>query len=423
MGNFKLNSSNPNHVIGLKAEPLDLVRIGFVGLGIRGKKAVERIKAIEGVEIVALADLVEDNVAEVATKLKEKDSHCQPHCYSGPHAEERLIDRSDIDLVYISTEWESHTNIAIKALKSGKHAAIEVPAAMTLEEIYALVETAEQTRKHCIQLENCIYDRFELTTLHMVQSGLLGDVIHAKGGYVHSLLYHWREHRNDWRLRYNIEHRGDLYPTHGFGPICLAMDIHRGDRLSYLVCMDSQPHITPHELEETYGESFGHYRNGDHTQTIIKTEKGKTIYLEHDVSSPRPYSRSFQLTGSKGFVQKYPEPVMAFLPEQLGGRYYAHPNHPNTLDYIPTEEMERLMEEYRHPIMTEEMLRAVEGLEGNLPMSVVMDRRLIHCLRHGLPLDMDVYDLAEWCCIIPLTAQSLDGGSVPVAIPDFVNRS
>lgn len=406
---------NHNHLLSFRAEPIPVVRIGIVGLGVRGSKALDRLVEIPGVRIVALADLDES----VVRKASELLPYREVSCYTGECAATSCVTDSCVDLLYITTTWESHAEIATEGMMHGKHVAIEVPAAISMAQIWQLVETAEQTRRHCFMLENSVYDRFELSMLHMAQCGIFGEIVHAKGGYVHNLHSQWLQHREDWRLAHNIARRGDLYPTHGVAPLCLAMNIHRGDRLSRLVAMEAVPKHTPRVLGDHYGEDFSSFANGDHTQTIIQTEKGCTLYIEHDVASYRPYSRSLQIVGTDGFAQKYPYPVLSLKPEYCNGISYNSAVHPDLPDYLPHEQTEQLLQKYSHPILTPDILDGIKHLEGHAPMSGIMDRRLIYCLQKGLPLDMDVYDMAEWCSIIPLSEESLRLGSVPIEIPDF----
>lgn len=393
-------------VIGLTAEPIDTVKVGFVGLGMRGSSAVHRYTFIQDAKIVALCDVEPDRV-EKQRKMLEDHGITRVKTYSGSEdAYKEMCRQEDIDLIYVATDWAHHAPIGIYAMEQGKHVAIEVPAAMTLEEIWALVNTAERTRKHCMQLENCVYDFFELTTLNMAQHGLFGEVLHVEGAYIHDLGPFWWEYWRNWRLDYNSKHRGDLYPTHGIGPVCQLLDIHRGDRMKTLVSMDTKPASGPGYSKKYTGEYCEDFKNGDHTMTMIGTENGKTILIEHDVMNPRPYSRMYQLTGTEGFASKYPV-------EQISVRDL------NTRKEVVSEEMmKQLMQEYKHPIHKEieEIARKVGGHGG---MDFVMDYRLVYCLHHGLPLDMDVYDLAEWCSVIELSRISLENGNRPVEVPDF----
>ena len=410
------------HVLGLRAPKLDTVRVGFIGLGMRGPGAVERFTHIPGVKIAALCDKHADRV-ERSQKILEKAGLPAAAAYGGSEeAWKELCQRSDIDLVYIATDWKHHAEMMIYAMEQGKHVACEVPAAMTLDEIWKVVDTAERTQKHCMMLENCVYDFFELTTLNMARQGLFGEILHVEGGYLHNLEDFWDYYEGDWRMQYNKSHRGDVYPTHGFGPACQLLDIHRGDRLDYLVSMDTKPANIPEYLIEKRGmsrEEAYDFRNGEHTMTMVRTGKEKTILIRHDVSSPRPYSREYEVTGTKGFAQKYPQEGYAFRsdsPVDAG----VMPDHENLSGhgFVSDAAKKALMETYKHPIHKEleEQAKQVGGHGG---MDFIMDYRLVYCLRNGLPLDMDVYDLAEWCCLVPLSEISLDNGSAPVAVPDF----
>lgn len=405
-------------MIAFAAEPIDTVRVGFIGLGMRGPGAVSRFTKIPGTKIVALCDLDSANV-ERCQRILDNAGLERVASYSGEEdAWKQLVERDDIDLVYIATDWKHHAPMALYAMENGKHTAIEVPAAMDLDEIWALINTSEKTRKHCMMLENCVYDFFEMNTLNMAQQGLFGEVLHTEGSYIHNLQDFWGEYWNNWRLDYNKEHRGDIYATHGMGPACQLLDIHRGDRMTTLVAMDTKAVTGPKLVEKFTGEKTDSFANGDHTMTMIRTANGKTIHIQHDVMNPRPYSRMYQLTGTKGFANKYPREGYAFEPEQIDSA--TMPDHENLTAHscISDEQKAALIEKYTHPIIREvgEYAKTVGGHGG---MDYIMDYRLIYCLRNGLPLDMDVYDLAEWCSLAPLTRLSIENGSAPVEVPDF----
>ena len=228
-------------VLQLTAPPMETVRVGFIGLGMRGPDAVERFSQIEGTDIKGLCDVEAERVEE-CQQLLEKLGRPRAAGYSGStEAYKAMCDRDDIDLVYIATDWVHHVPLAVYAMEHGKHVAVEVPAAMTLDEIWLLINTSERTRKHCMMLENCVYDFFEIAVLNMAQQGLFGEVLHVEGSYLHNLDDFWPEYWNNWRLDYNMKHRGDIYPTHGIGPDCQVLNIHRGDRMEYLVAMDTKP--------------------------------------------------------------------------------------------------------------------------------------------------------------------------------------
>ena len=405
-------------VIQLVTPKLETVRVGFIGLGMRGPGAVERWLHIPGSQIVALCDIDEARVRKAAAKVTNAGAPEPALYYGDEESWKKLCERDDIDVVYIVTDWKNHAKMGIYAMEHGKHAAIEVPAAMTLDEIWALINTSERTRKHCIQLENCVYDFFELTTLNMAQKGLFGEVLHVEGSYIHNLEEFWAAYANDWRLAYNREFRGDVYATHGLGPACQLLDIHRGDRMTTLVAMDTKA-VTGPELEKKLnGVDAPDFQNGDHTMTFIRTENGKTIHIQHDVMNPRPYSRMYQLTGTNGFANKYPIQQYCLRPESAeSGEVPDHENL-NMHSAVPRNVMHAMMEQYKHPIHRE-LEETAKKVGGHGGMDYIMDYRLVYCLQNGLPLDMDVYDLAEWCCMAELTRLSIENGSAPVAVPDF----
>lgn len=405
-------------MLAFAAEPIDTVRVGFIGLGMRGADAVSRFTHIPGSKIVAICDIDSARTVNAAKPVTDAGMDAPALYYGSEDAWKQLCERPDIDLVYIATDWLNHTPMAVYAMEQGKHTAIEVPAALTLDEIWELINTSERTRKHCMQLENCVYDFFELNTLNMAQAGLFGEVLHVEGSYIHNLNEFWPYYWNNWRMDYNSKNRGDIYPTHGMGPACQLLDIHRGDRITSLVAMDTKAVGAPDYLEKTTGTRPENFANGDHTMSMMSTANGKTLLIQHDVVNPRPYSRMYQLTGTKGFANKYMHEGYAFEPEQLDADEI--PDHENLSahGFISDEQKNALLEKYTHPLIREvgDVARTVGGHGG---MDYIMDYRLIYCLRNGLPLDMDVYDLAEWCAVAPLSALSLENNSAPVAFPDF----
>ena len=398
MANTALTDKNSSsRVLKLRCEALDTVRIGFIGVGARGQRAVERMMNIEGTKIVALCDFIDENL-EASGAIVTKYGGEAPITLKGEDGWKALCKREDIDLIYICTDWVSHANIATYALEHGKHTALEVPAAMSVEDCWRLVDAAEQAQRHCIMLENCCYDEFELAMLNMVQKGVFGDIIHAEASYIHDLRERISLNDNgnrrwiNWQVEYMATHIANFYPTHGLGPVALALGIHRGDRMKSIVSVSSQAIGDPDKFRGTMNSS------------IIKTEKGRTILLQHGIALPRPYSRSFLLSGTKGYVQKYPAPYMAFAPD--------------TTDVLSGDRCLALAEEYKHQFVTEYKERGVEICDRRW-IDFIMDSRLIYCLRNGLPLDMDVYDAAEWSSLVELSEQSALQGGVPVEIPDF----
>jgi hypothetical protein len=403
------------NMCGYAAPKLDIVRIGVIGLGMRGSEAVERLSYIEGVEITALCDKYPDRVTASQKKLA-KMGRSQAQEYSGEEGWKALCESKDIDLVYTPTPWHLHTPIALYAMKNGKHVATEVNAGLTIDDCWQLVETSEKTRRHCMMLENCCYDFFELLTLSMARNGMFGEIVHAEGAYIHDLsrsyLFNKNAYADMWRLKQNIQHNGNLYPTHGLGPVAQCMNINRGDKMDHLVSMSTND-FTLNDLSKEMAAKdpfftayTGKTYRGNMNTTIIRTSKGKTIMLQHDVSSLRPYSRLHLLSGTKGIAQKYP------APERIA---FGH-------TWIKKEDLDELYKKYSPPIVSHigQIAKEVGGHGG---MDFIMDWRLIDCLRNGLPLDQDVYDASSWSSIFALSGRSVAKRSVTVDIPDFTRGS
>ena len=391
-------SPGQESALKMACDPIDTVRVGFIGIGGRGASAVWRYTEIPGAKIVAVADKYQEKIDYIINDLAA-DGITGIDGYVGEDAWKEMCNRDDIDLIYICTPWLLHTPMAVYAMEHGKHAVCEVPSATSIDECWQLVNTCEKTRKHFMMLENCCYDFFETSTREMAHAGLFGEILHVEGAYLHNLDPYWEGYTDNWRLSYNQSHRGDNYPTHGIGPICQVLNIHRGDRLDYVVSMDTK---------SVRGAAKGkllmdadEFADGDHTVSLIRTVNGKMVEVQHNVYSNRPYSRIHQLTGTEGFAQKYPQEHIA-----LGE------------DFLDWEAKEALLEQYKP-----EMIRKIEDkareVGGHGGMDYIMDYRLIYCLRNGLPLDEDVYDAAEWCCLTELSGLSMKYGSVPVEVPDF----
>ncbi len=396
---------------GYAAPKIETVRVGIIGLGMRGPGAVERMSNIQGVEIRALCDTRPDRV-EAAQKILSKHGLPAAKSYSGNNdVWKELCQSPDIDLVYICSPWKMHTPMAVYAMENGKHAASEVPAATTLEEAWQLVETSEKTRKHCMMLENCCYDFFELLTLNMVRQGFFGEIVHVEGAYLHdlrSLNFSKTGYTDMWRLKENQHRNGNLYPTHGLGPVCQVLNINRGDRMMYLTSMSGNDFMMGAMAAELaakdsfYNEFATLGYRGNMNTTSVRTEKGKTIMIQHDVTSPRPYSRIHHISGTKGVAIKYPEP---------GRIASAH-------EWFSAEEIAKLEAEYT-PEIVKRVGALAKEIGGHGGMDFLMDWRLIDCLRNGLPLDEDVYDAALWSCIAPLSQWSVANQSNSIQVPDF----
>jgi len=365
------------------------------------------------VEIIAISDRVPGYIADARKQLADAGLKSAAE-YWEEDDWKKICEREDIDLIYNCTPWYLHTPIAVYAMKHGKHVALEVPAAFTLKECWDLVDTAEETQRHCMMLENCCYDFFELNTLNMARNGVFGEIMYGEGAYNHDL--RWLKfasleeggYYQRWRLEYSKYHTGNLYPTHGLGPVAQIMGINRGDRFDFLSSNSTKQTGLTLYAREKFGENspdaLQDYKLGDMNTTIIHTAKGKTIQVQHDTTSPRPYSRIHMISGTRGIAVKYPKESIALEPK----------GH----SFLKDNEFNELMQKWEHPLSRQigEKAKAVGGHGG---MDFIMDYRLIHCLRNGLPLDQDVYDAAAWSCIIELSERSVLKNGASMQIPDF----
>lgn len=383
-------------------------RIAIVGTGLRGRSVLHELLGVGNVRITALCDTVPAKVAMAQEQMRKAGHTYDVATFTtGDRAFEQLAQRDDIDLIYTATPWEYHVPVCLAAMRNGKHAATEVPAAYTMEELWQLVDTSEATRRHCIMMENCNYGYNELLILNMVRAGLFGDLKHGGAAYNHDLRSILFENRDEglWRRWHHTQRNGNLYTTHGLGPVAFYMDINRGDRFDYMVSMS-----TPEQGLTKWRADFPdrerpkdreRYVNGDLNISLVKTVNGRTIRLEHDVSSPRPYSRINAIQGTKGIFEDYPPRI-----------YFdgMKPSH-------QWSTIEAFKAEHEHPLWRTLGEQARSGGHGG--MDFVMAWRLVQCMREGLPPDMDVYDAAAWCAPGPLSEASVKQGSAPQAFPDF----
>lgn len=408
------NHNQKFNMAGYAAPKLEKVRIANIGIGSRGAGALNRLIHIEGVEIKALCDTVPEKVTKNLEKFGGLDY--TPDTYSGNEDEwKKICERDDIDLIYITTPWKLHAPMAVYAMEHGKHAVVEVPAAITVDECWQLVETSENTRKHCMMLENCCYDFFEMLTLNMARHGFFGDIVHGEGAYIHEFTFNPENTTKTWRLKENIERNGNLYPTHGFGPICQIMDINYGDRMDYMVSVSSNDFIMKEEYQkaalkdkfwEPFAKGAAENHRGNMNTSTIRTIKGRTIMVQHDITSPNAYSRIHKVSGTKAAALKYPLP-----PKITVGH-----------DWMSTEDYEILEKKYT-PEITKRIGEMAKQVGGHGGMDFIMDWRLIDCLRNGLPLDMNVYDAAAWSVIGPLSEWSIAHRSSAIDVPDFTGGS
>ncbi|MBR7180455.1 MAG: Gfo/Idh/MocA family oxidoreductase [Kiritimatiellae bacterium] len=397
------------------APPLRELRVAFVGLGKRGPGAVHRFSAFPGVKITHLCDLYK-NRAERQNAWLVKNKRPAAKIHFGAEGWKQMLEADDIDLVYNVTPWYLHTPIAVAAMKHGKHVAVEVPAALTIEECWQLVDTSEETGRHCMMLENCCYGEVEMLALRMAREGMFGEIVHGEGAYIHDLRAENYADLNKggyydyWRLKHNTAHTGNPYPTHGLGPICQVMDINRGDVMEYLVSVSSrQAGMSEYAAAKFPGSWKAKLAPalGDMNTTVIGTAKGRSIMIQHDVTSPRPYSRINLISGTRGILADYPL-RMAFDPGRRGG--HSH--------WLNDKELKKIAAEKRHPLWKSagEIAKKIGGHGG---MDFLMDLRLCYCLQNGLALDQNVYDAAAWSSLCELTEKSARHRGATQDIPDF----
>lgn len=399
------------NMCGYAAPRLEVVRIGLIGIGSRGLSAVRRLRLIEGVELRAVCDLYQDRIDLAQQSLQEAGLPSAKGYAGNAEIWQELVQRNDLDLIYICTPRGTHAKMALLAMETGKHAATEMPAMSTVAEGWQLVATSEKTRKHCMMLENCCYDFFELLILNMVRQGLFGEIVHVEGGYIHDQLeMNFKKNLTSgmWRLKESQHRKGNLYPTHGLGPLCQVLNVNRGDRMAYLTSTSTDDFMMGKKAaelarqDEWYREFDTNSYRGNMNTSVIRSERGKTIMLQYDITSPRPYSRLQLVSGTKGMSLKYPEPPRIALGDE----------------WLSEEKMKEVWEKYTPEIVRRvgDMAKKVGGHGG---MDFLMDWRLIDCLRNGLPLEQDVYDAACWSSIVPLSEWSVANGSAPILVPDF----
>jgi hypothetical protein len=393
-------------MIGVRFEAKEQVRLGIIGVGGRGTSLLEDLLAVDNVAVKAICDLVPAKV-EHAQKMVTDAGQSKPASFGNSDWDFKNLNQLDLDIVYIATPWNWHVPMAVDAMKNGKHAAVEVPAATTLEECWDLVNTSESTRKHCVILENCCYGENEMMVLEMVRDGFFGEVTHGEAAYLHDLrgIVTANESEGLWRRVPHMKRNGNIYPTHGLGPVAHYMDIHRGDRFDYMVSVSSKEASLSAYVKEHFPDGdpkrSEKYVCGDMNTSIIKTVNGRSILLQHDVVNPRPYSRLNLIEGTKGIFADYPPRVFA--------------DGQKDEDW---QKVDGFKEKYEHALWktTGDLARKMGGHGG---MDYVMNYRLMDCVKRGLAPDIDVYDAAAWSAPTPLSEKSVAENGTSQKFPDF----
>jgi len=400
------SASKGSTMIGVPFEARERVRLGFIGVGGRGTSLLGELLEVENVDIKAICDVVPEKVAH-AQKMVTDKGQPEPKAFTKGDWDFKNLTQLDLDIVYIATPWNWHVPMAVDAMKNGKHAAVEVPACSTLEECWQLVDTSEATRKHCVILENCCYGENEMMVMGMVRDGVFGEITHGEAAYLHDLrgILTANEGEGLWRRFPHMKRDGNLYPTHGLGPVAHYMDIHRGDRFDYMVSISSREASLSEYVKTNFPDGDAKrkekYICGDINTSIIKTVKGRTILLQHDVVNPRPYSRLNSIQGPKGMFADYPARVFIDGPKKE-----------------EWESIDAFREKYQHPLWKREG-EIARKLGGHGGMDYIENYRLMDCIKRGLVPDIDVYDAAAWSAPTPLSEVSVKQNGSSQKFPDF----
>ncbi len=420
---------------GFAAPPLERVRFGIIGVGERGSPHVRMLTAIEGAEIAAICDLRQENAEIAAAKVFEKTGK-RPATYSNGIGDYlRMLKEVALDAVIINTPWKWHAPMAVDAMEHGVHAFVEVPLATTLDDLWRIVDCAERTRRHCMMMENVNYGREELMYLNMVRRGVLGELLHGEAAYIHEMRRQMQdEDRNTgaWRTIQYTQRNGNLYPTHGLGPIAQYMSLARGeDTFARLVSFSSpalgraayaRKHFPP---EHKWNQL--EYSCGDMNTSIIRTQLGRTILLQWDETSPRPYTRHNLIQGTRGTLADFPPRMAGEFMLPFRSRCIPEPEPPQLTYTCPEtyhgwtsgkEELAAVYEQYEHPLYRR-MGAFAATMDKRGGMSFLMLYRIVECLRTGTPLDQNVYEGAFWSAVAPLSEQSVAEDGMPQCFPDF----
>ena len=407
--------SGGGSMAGFVAPKLDHIRVGIVGIGSRGSGYVYRLgEFIPHVQVTAMADVRPERFKMVREHWDKKygagkcpNGYPFPKCYEGPEGYKALCEDPNVDVVCVATHWELHTPVAVYAMKCGKHAILECPSGVTVDECWELVETAEKMRVHCMQAENDCYVEEAMLALNMCRLGIFGELVHGQCGYIHEMRKSLLTRRwNNWRFWFNVKHKGNYYPTHGLGPICQYLNINRGDRLTTLFSMESDQFALEAWMKDNLPDSDPRknvkVEAGDQNVSLIRTAKGKLIVMCHDVMDITPYTSYNYIQGLKGSFMGYP--LRIFVEGE------------NTGDFDP-KLTEKFREIYRHPLWKVAGEAAVKQ-GGHGGCDFMTDLRWTYCLRNGLPFDIDVYETATWSVVAPLSEKSVRTCRA-VEVPDF----
>ncbi len=399
------------------------IKIGVIGTGLRGQWVLWLAAKYPEIDIPAICD-IDDDMIESALKILKDAQKPEPKVYKkGDEDFRNMVTNEELDGVYIATPWEWHAEMALAAMKAGKHVGTEVPAALTVDDCWDLVNTSEKTGKFCMIMENVCYRRDVMAVLNMVRQGLFGELLHCQGGYQHDLRHvkfndgkqpygggvEFGENgysESKWRTNHSVNRNGDLYPTHGLGPVSTMLDINRGNRMVHLTSTATQSRGLHNYIVKLGGKEHPNakvqFKLGDIVTTVIKCANGQTIMLSHDTNSPRPYSLNFRVQGTKGIWMRDNDSIY------IEGR--------STEEHL-WESEEEYMQEYDHPLWKRFENEASGSGHGGMDFFIL--RAFVESIKKDVPPPIDVYDAVSMSVICPLSEESIANNSTSVEIPDF----
>jgi predicted dehydrogenase len=415
-----MSKSSPGTYMGDFADkPIDNIKAAFIGLGARGPGHLKNFATLENTKVVALCDLYNDNVKREQNRLQSYNSNSSDvKLYWGDENKWKvMLKEVKPDIVFISTNWKNHAPMVIQSMNDGAHAFCEVPLAITTQEMWDIVNTSEKTQKHCMMMENVNYGREELMYLNMCRKGVIGQLLHAEAAYIHELRFQMFEESRgtgSWRTHHYANGKGNLYPTHGLGPVAQYMNIARKDDNFRSIVSYSTPSVgrqlyAAKNFDNDHKWNKLNYQNGDLNTSIIKTNQGRTILVQWDETSPRPYTRHNLILGSKGALAGFPTRIAL-----EGGFDGISKDHHS---WIKGKDLKSLYEKYDHPLY--KRLNSKTKKSGHGGMDGIMMYRIVECLKNGLPLDQNVYEGCFWSAVTPLSAKSIDEDGMPQQFPDF----
>lgn len=405
-----------------RAKPNGKLNIAFIGVGGRGRSHLNNVSNYDDIEITSICDIDPEAIVK-AQQILSDHSRKEAAVYTGDdYAFMKMLEREDIDGVIIATPWLWHTPMAVASMRAGKYPGVEVSAANTIEECWDLVNTSEETGVPCMILENVCFAREALSTLKMVREGLFGEIVHATCGYQHDLrgvkfnpgVEFGKDASGEarWRTEHSLKRNGDLYPTHGVGPVATWFDINRGNRFSSITSVATKAtglhqYILDHpEGGEDHPNAKLEWKLGDIVTSTIKTANGETIIISHDTNLPRPYSWGFTLHGNKG----------VWGGEYEGRRIYIEGKSPEH-EWETGSDYDKYMKKYDHTLWKTEEQKAKGAGHGGIDYFTI--KAFIESVRDEVQPPLDVYDAAAWSAITPLSEASVASNGAPQLFPEF----